>query len=87
MNPRETRMGYIVHATDVYGKKYISNRNTCLQLCVKCIDIILKNRLINAYTTSLVCLVSTVICYHKNVLLRPSNSRGHITKLEQFTFL
>ncbi len=39
------------------------------------------------HTTCLVCLVSTVSDCHKNALGRPSPSNGHITKLEQSTFL
>jgi hypothetical protein len=35
----------------------------------------------------LVCLVSTVSSCHKNTLGRVSASSGHITKLEQSTFL
>ncbi len=42
---------------------------------------------IMAHTTCLVCLVSTVSDCHKNTLGRTSASNGHITKLEQSTFL
>jgi len=39
------------------------------------------------YTTCLVCLDSTVSGCCKNALVRVSASSGHITKLEQSTFL
>jgi hypothetical protein len=40
-----------------------------------------------ARTTCLVCLVSTVSDWYKRTLGRGSASSGHITKLEQYTFL
>ncbi len=40
-----------------------------------------------ACTACLVCLVSTVSGHCKNTLGRASTSSGHITKLEQSTFL
>jgi hypothetical protein len=40
-----------------------------------------------AHTNCLVCLVSAVSSHHKNTLRKASASNGHITKLEQSTFL
>jgi len=40
-----------------------------------------------AHTACLVCLVSIVSGHSKNALGRGSSSNGHITKLEQSTFL
>jgi hypothetical protein len=40
-----------------------------------------------ARITCLVCLAITVSCCPKNALGRPSASSGHITKLEQSTFV
>jgi hypothetical protein len=51
------------------------------------IDIILKIDCLMARTTCIVCLVSTVSGCSKNTLGRASASSGHITKLEQSTFL
>jgi hypothetical protein len=40
-----------------------------------------------AYTTCLVCLVSTVSCCSKNALVRGSTCSRHMTKLEQSTLI
>jgi hypothetical protein len=53
----------------------------------KTIDIILKNGQINGAHHCSFCLVNTVSGNCKNTLGRPSASREHITKLEQYTFL
>ncbi len=56
--------------------------------CFWTIDIKVKNRLIiMACTACLVCLVNSVSGSCKNTLRRVSASRGHITKLEQSTFV
>jgi hypothetical protein len=40
-----------------------------------------------AHSACLVCLVSTVSCHRKNALGKGSCSSGHMTKLEQSTYL